>query len=368
MFSRTSILLLFLAALGCGPGYTQGWYEYSTGIPLPARKAAHPFALLAASDGRLHLAWISGADRKGAIYTAVFHEKKWSSPEKVMPLGRPCQIVLFEMNGKPHLLECGSGKFLFAGLEKGEWKRLAYPLPKGARQPAVARGPGKDVTLAFIADKKRISRTARPGAIFERAGKIYLVHLPVKGKAGKPRGLDLKSQSRASRPVPVVGRDGTVHVVFERRYGRKANASIAYANSKKRNSVVTVSRQPGSCPAFAIVSPHEMVAAWGDRQGVKESVFDGHQWSVPFELVNKGSEPWMFHAGKNRLYMTAFNAGHAVFYLKRGFRGWSMPLDFGTGKGPGRVVESPDGSIHLIWEAKGTFVHRSLPAPKKTDG
>lgn len=368
MIYRASILLLVLSALGCGLGTTQGWDEYKTGIPLPARKAAHPFALLAAGDGRLHLAWISGADRKGAIYTAVFHEKKWSQPEKVMPVPRPCQIVLFELNGKPRLLECGSGKFLFAGLEKGEWKRLAYPLPRGARQPAVTRGPGQGVTLAYVTDRKRISRTARPGAIYERAGKIYLVHLSVQGKPGKPRGLDLKSQSRALQPVPAVDRDGTIHVVFERRYGRKAQSSIAYVNSKKRNSVITVSRQPGSRPAFAVLSPHEMIAAWGDRQGVKESVFGGGQWSVPFVLVSNGSEPWMFHAGKDRLYMTAFNTGHAVFYLKRGPRGWSMPVDFGTGKGPGRVVESQDGSIHLVWESRGTFVHRSLAAPKKTDG
>jgi len=349
-------------AIGVQPAGSQGWDEYKTQVPLPIRKVAHPFELLATSDGRLHLAWISGADRKGALYTAAFHEKSWSRPRKVINLPRPCQFVLFELNRKPHLLECGSGRYVFAVLEKDEWKRLEYPLPRGARQVASTPGPGKGVTLAFIADRKRISRTARPGAITERAGKVFVVHLPEQGKPGKPRGMDLKSQSRASRPVPVVDGEGTVHVLFERRYGRKARSSIAYLNTKKRNSVVSVSRQPGSRPALAIISGNERVAIWCDRQGVKESMFNGHRWNVPSVRIQNAAGPNLFMAGKNRLHLTALTKGHSLYYLTKTARNWSMPMDFGTSKGPGRAVESLDGTIHLIWENRGTFMHRALRA------
>jgi hypothetical protein len=360
MRSVIPALLLLAVATFC-PG--QSFDEYKTGIELPPRKYPHPLALLAAGDGRLHLAWISGADRKGALYTAVFHEKKWSKPDRVLDLARPCRFVLFEQNGKPHLLECGSGLYFFAVREKGKWERLKFPLSKKARAPSVAVGPDGTAHIAYVAGVKRISRTARPGAVYETAGKTFLVALPAQGKPERPQGLDTKSQSRASRPVVAVDPAGKVHVVMERRYGSKAKPNIGYVSPEKPKSAVRVSRQPGSRPSLAAFSKLEMIAVWNDRPGVVESLFDGRIWNLPRTLVQNASDPFL-HLGKDqRLHLVATTKSRSLYYLWRGPRGWSTPIDFGHAKGTGRVVEAKDGRVHLVWETQGKFVHRSGQPP-----
>jgi len=353
--------LFLLAVTTFCPG--QSFDEYKTGIELPPREYPHPLALLAAGDGRLYLAWISGADRKGALYTAVFHEKKWSKPERVLDLARPCQFALFEQNGKPRLLECGSGLYLYAVRENGKWERLKYPLSKKARWPSVAVGPDGTAHVAYIAGVKRVSRTARPGAVFEMAGKTFLAALPAQGKPGKPTGLDTKSQSRASRPVVAVGPGGKVHVVMERRYGSKAKPNIGYVDPEEPRSAIRVSRQPGSRPSLAAISKLEMIAVWNDRPGVVESLFDGRIWNLPHTLVPDAMDPILAPGRDGRLHLLAFTKSHSLYYLYRGPRGWSTPINFGPAKGTGRAVETEDGRVHLVWEVQGKLVHRAGRPP-----
>jgi len=353
-------LLLLAAGTPC-PG--QSFEEFDTGIELPPRKHAHPLALLAAGDGRLHLAWISGADGRGALYTAIFHEKKWSRPERVLDLARPCEFALFEQNGKVHLLECGSGHYLFAAREKGKWERLKFPLSKKARCPSVAVGPDGTAYIAYVAGVKRVSRTARAGSVFETAGKTFLLALPAQGNAKKPQGLDPKSQSRASRPVVVVDPGGKVHVVMERRYGRQAKPNIGYVNPEEPRSAVRVSRQPGTRPSLAAISKLELIAVWNDRPGVVESLFDGRIWNPPHTLVQDAQDPFLQPGRNGRLHLLAVTKSRSLYYLCRGARGWSTPLNFGNAVGTGRVVEAKDGRVHLVWESQGKFRHRAGPPP-----
>jgi hypothetical protein len=347
------------------------WSEFETNIPLPRRTEAHPFALHPTPDGGLALAWMSGADGRGALYTAFFADGKWSEPEKILELKRPRGFALLTWRGKVHLLECT--RRYFAAREDGAWKRLPYPLPKSGRYPSVAHGKDGSVRIVYIAPVRRISRTPTRGAITEDAGKTFLVTLPAKGKKKKPKGLDTKSQSRASRPVVGVDPDGGVHVILERRYGRKARPNIGYVNLEKPRSALTVSRQPGDGPAISAVSAHEIVALWNDRPGVVECLYDGTRWQPPTTVVPGAKDPRLSQGAKRRLHLSVLTKSRSVYYLMRGPRGWTQPIDFGHASGSGRAVESTDGTVHLVWESRGTFKHRArslekpAPQPKKPE-
>lgn len=374
--TRTSAMLLALAglliaAVGAAARVSAAqasaapvWSEFATGIPLPQRKTAHPFALHPTADGGLALAWISGADGRGALYTAFFRDGKWSDPEKVVALRRLGGFVLFSWNGRIHLLECT--RSYFAAREDGAWKPCPYPLPKVGRYPAVARAPDKGVRIAYVAPVRRISRTPTRGAITEDAGKTFLVTLPHQSKSGKAKGLDTRSQSRASRPAVAVDPEGGVHVIMERRFGRKARPNIGYVNLEKPRSAIRVSRQPGEKPVIAAVSRLEIVALWNDRPGVVQCIYDGTRWQPPTTIVRNARDPHLYRGTKRRLHLSVLSTSRSVLYLMRGPRGWSQPLDFGTGVGAGRAVETLGGCVHLVWEAKGTFKHRATTLEQKT--
>ncbi|MBN2489566.1 MAG: hypothetical protein JXQ29_01795 [Planctomycetes bacterium] len=354
-------LSIALAAVSASP---QNWVEYPTHIELPPRDVAHPLDLLAASDGRVLLAWISGADGTGALYTAVFQEARWEKPTKVLELRRPCDFVLFELDSRPHLLECGSGRQFFAALEADAWKPLPYPLPAGAVQPAVAAGPGKSVSLVFIAGTRRVSRTPREGALHEVVGKAFLITVPAEGRPGSPLALDPTSQSRAAHPVVAVGPGGAIHVLVERSYGPAAKPNIGHIDAKKPGSVLRTSRQPGNHPALAALSERELLALWNDRPGVVQSFHTGRAWDPPTVIVSDAADPHLHRGPGGRLHLTVFTTERSFYYLTRGARGWSTPINFGPAAGAGRAVEAPDGTVHLIWEHGGTFHHRAARPPE----
>ena len=335
------------------------WSEFKTGIELPQRPMAHPFQVVATPENDLVMAWIAGADGKGALYTARFHEEKWSPPERLFPLTRPCELALFLWKGKPHLLETGSGQRFFGIHEGGEWKRLPYPITSSARQPAVAVAKNNDVWIAYVGRVKRVSRRPRSGAVFDLAGKVFLRPLSAQGKSGKTQGLDTTSQSRAARPAVALDPEGGVHVVMERSYGQKARPNIGYVDAAEPRSAIRVSRQPGEGPELMALSKHELYAYWTDRTGVLESVFDGRQWNPPAMVASRASDPHLTPGPDRRAHLVVFSPQRTILYLCRGPRGWSLPMDFGLAAGSGRAVETPDGRIHLIWESQGAFVHRA---------
>lgn len=358
------LVAIFWLVLAAATGATQTpvWSEFETGIPLPRRKTAHPFALHPTPDGGLALAWMSGADGRGALYTAFFRKGKWSEPEKVIALKRPGGFVLLSWRGRLHLLECTRN--LLAVREEGAWKKVPYPLPRSGRRPSVAHGPDQSVRIAYIAPVRRISRTPTRGALTEDAGKTFLVTLPGSGKPKKPKGLDTKSQSRASHPAVSVDPDGGVHVIMERRYGRKARPNIGYVNLEKPRKALRVSRQPGDRPAVVAISAHEIVALWNDRPGVVECLYDGTRWLPTTTIVPGAKDPHLALGTKRRLHLSVLTTSRSVYYLMRGPRGWSKPIDFGHATGSGRAVETTNGCVHLVWEAKGTFKHRATTLDK----
>ena len=174
-------ILLLLVVTATGGAQSPVWSEFETKIPLPRRTTAHPFALHPTADGGLALAWMSGADGHGALYTAFFRDGKWGEPEKVVQLKRPGGFALFTWNGRTHLLECT--RRYFAAREDDGWKKYPYPLPRSGRRPAVAHGPDKSVRIAYISPVRRVSRNPTHGSITEAAGKMCshrkIVHVPI---------------------------------------------------------------------------------------------------------------------------------------------------------------------------------------------
>lgn len=348
-------------------GAAQTWRDHPTRIELPTdRTVPHPFSVLASRTGRVLLAWIEGAGGRGAMHVAAFRgtPAAWEAPTRVLDMRRPCRPALFELGGRPHLLETGSGKRYFARLHGDRWKPLPYPLPRrGNPRDAVAVSVADGgAVLAWIHDVRQVSRTPTRQSLTSKAGKVFVRTLDANGKAGKRVSIDGTSRGLASLPA-IDARDAErVDVVFERRLGSTAKSNIAHATRAKRKTPRPVSHEPGRAPSVAS-TPSGALALWQDRRGVVLGERDGKTWRAPVVFAPRATHGRIVRL-EERVVVATWIADDALVLRFRRNGAWGDAVSLGPARGPAEVVRDHDGVVHVIWEAPGRFRHRSLaPAP-----
>lgn len=322
-------------------------------------------AMVVSDDGTVHLVWAEARDDTCEIYYRRRTGYTWGSETRLT------HDLNFSHN--PCIGQSGDGCLHVAWMDSRDGNHEIY---YKRWDPVGGWSSDERVTVYSEVDYNP-SIAAGDSTVYlvweRRLGGAYrsvAVHLAIRSNLGWSVPVDVdNSPARDSyRPSVAVGRDGLVHVVYERQTAddpdekeeiiHRSWDGMAWSGHASLSSNVSFSRGP----VVAVGSDSTVHVVWQDGENLSGDIFyawhDGTSWQPTEEIVTGGTEastPSVAVDGEGEVHVAWVDDRHGdseIYMISKGVSGWGEETRLTEASGGSllpTVAANAAGQVCVVW-------------------